>query len=73
MTEPRVWTFFYGSYINFEVLREVDYLPEQWKVARLTGLDIRIRPRANLVRSDRHLVYGILTFVSKEAASPRRR
>jgi hypothetical protein len=25
---PQVWTFFYGSYINFEVLREVDLVPE---------------------------------------------
>lgn len=60
MTESKIWTFFYGSYINLDVLREVDYIPDQWEVARLAGFDIRIRPRANLVRSDQHLVYGIL-------------
>jgi hypothetical protein len=60
VTEPKVWTFFYGSYINFNVLKEVNYIPEQWAVARLHGYDIRIGPRANLVRSDQHVVYGII-------------
>jgi hypothetical protein len=60
MVEPKIWTFLYGSYINVDVLREVDYIPDQLEVARLAGFDIRIRPRANLVRSEQHLVYGIL-------------
>jgi hypothetical protein len=60
MSRPRVWTFFYGSYINLNVLKEVNYTPEQWAVARLHGYDIRIGPRANLVRSDQHVVYGII-------------
>jgi len=29
-------------------------------VARLAGFDICIRPRANLVRSNQHTVYGVL-------------
>ena len=41
-----VWTFFYGSYINFDVLKEVDMVPQSWEVARLGGFDIRIEPRA---------------------------
>jgi hypothetical protein len=60
LADPEVWTFFYGSYINLNVLREVNYVPEKWEVARLAGFDIRIQPRANLVRSDQHSVYGIL-------------
>jgi hypothetical protein len=60
MTEPKIWTFFYGSYINLDVLREVNYVPEQSEVARLAAFDILIRPRANLVRSNQHSVYGIL-------------
>ena len=60
MAEPKVWVFFYGSYINFAVLGEVGLAPERWEVARLDGFDIRIRPRANLVRSDQHCVYGIV-------------
>ena len=60
MTEPKAWTFFYGSYMNLKVLAEVDLVPEKWEVARLDGFDIRIEPRANLVRSDEHAVYGIV-------------
>jgi len=60
MVEAKVWVFFYGSYINFAVLREVDLVPERWEVARLDGFDIRIQPRANLVRSDQQSVYGIV-------------
>jgi hypothetical protein len=60
MADPRVWVFFYGSYINFDVLREVELVPERWEVARLHGFDIRIQPRANLVPSDRDCVYGVV-------------
>jgi cation transport regulator ChaC len=59
VTEPKVWVFFYGSYMNFGVLREVDLLPERWEVGQLNGFHIRIRPRANLIRSHRDSVYGI--------------
>src|SRR5512145_808193 len=58
--EPTVWAFFYGSYMNFDVLREVDLVPAHWEVARLAGFDIRISPRANLVRSERDCVWGIV-------------
>ncbi|HEV2370576.1 MAG TPA: gamma-glutamylcyclotransferase family protein [Streptosporangiaceae bacterium] len=57
---PKVWVFFYGSYMNFEVLVEVGLIPQEWEVARLAGFDIVIAPRANLVRSDAGTVYGIV-------------
>jgi len=60
MSTPRVWTFFYGSYINLDVLKEVDLVPERVERATLAGFDIRIAPRANLIRSETHSVYGIL-------------
>ena len=53
--------FFYGSYINLDVLAEVDLVPDSVEVAELRGFDITIRPLANLVRSDERSVYGILT------------
>jgi hypothetical protein len=59
VNEPRVWVFFYGSYINFEVLKEVDLVPAEWEVACAPGFDLRIEPRANLIRSDQHTVWGI--------------
>jgi hypothetical protein len=64
MAEPKVWVFFYGSYMNFDVLREVGLVPEQWEVARLSGFDIRIQPRANLIRSEKDCVYGIAATAS---------
>jgi hypothetical protein len=60
MTEPKVWTFFYGSFINLDVLGEVGLVPDAVEVARLAGFDIRIEPLANLVPSDERSVYGIV-------------
>jgi hypothetical protein len=60
MNEPRVWTFFYGSYINRQVLAEADLAPESFELGRLDGYDIHIEPRANLVASERDCVFGVL-------------
>jgi cation transport regulator ChaC len=60
MSEAKVWVFFYGSYMNLNVLREVDLVPERHERGRLDGFDIRIAPRANLVPSVENCVYGIL-------------
>jgi len=60
MPESEVWTFFYGSYINLDVLREVDYTPRAYEPAWLPGFNITIRPLANLERSHQHTTYGIV-------------
>jgi hypothetical protein len=60
MSEPKVWVFFYGSFINLDVLRGAGLVPERVEVARLSGFDIVIRPLANLIRSEQVSVYGIL-------------
>ena len=61
MSLPRVDVFFYGSYINLEVLKEVDPVPEAVEVACLPGHEISIRPLANLARTEGSTVYGVLT------------
>jgi hypothetical protein len=61
-----VWTFFYGSFINRDVLQQADYVPEHVEVAKLHGFDIRIRPLANLIRSEQHCAYGILATATHE-------
>ena len=66
MATPKVWTFFYGSFMNFEVLKKAGLVPEKYEVAKLSGFDICIQPLANLVRSDQHCVYGILTTATYE-------
>lgn len=64
MAETRVWVFFYGSYMNLNVLREVGLQPKHRVIAKANGFDIVIQPRANLVLSDRHCVYGVLANVT---------
>ena len=66
MTKQSIWTFFYGSYINLDVLREVDYIPDQYKVTILYGYDITIQPLANIARSSQSSVYGIVATASHE-------
>jgi hypothetical protein len=63
ITESKVGVFFYGSYMNLDVLKEVDIVPNQWEVAKVSGFDIIIQPHANLVVSERHCVFGILATV----------
>jgi hypothetical protein len=59
-----VHAFFYGSYMNLEVLAQVDLRPRDVEIACLPGFDIRIAPLANLVPSHDHSVYGILARAS---------
>ncbi len=60
MSAPKVRVFFYGSFINKDVLAASGFVPGNVETARVWGFDIRIAPLANLVRSDRHCVYGIV-------------
>jgi len=60
MAKPKVHAFFYGSFINRQVLAKSGLVPERIEVARLWGFDIRIETLATLVRSDQHCVYGIV-------------
>ena len=60
MPEPKVWTFFYGSFIDLDVLKEVELVPQRFEVASLNGFEISISPLANLTRSQEHTVYGIV-------------
>ena len=64
--DQRIWAFFYGSYINIDVLKEADLVPGQYEVATLPGFDIRIEPRANLVRDHISIVYGILATATHD-------
>jgi hypothetical protein len=56
----KVWTFFYGSFMNQDVLSKADVHPTERQAARLDGWDLKIAPRATLVPSPASCVYGIL-------------
>jgi hypothetical protein len=64
MSETEVLVFFYGSYMNRTVLAEVGLAPGVWESASLLGFDIRIAPRANLVRASDQMVFGVLATAS---------
>ena len=59
MTEAKIWTFFYGSFMNPDVLKKLSIVPDEFEVATLSGFDISIRPLANLAPSPDHCVYGV--------------
>lgn len=60
----RVWTFFYGSFMNPDVLARADVHPAEAQMARLDGWDIQIAPRATLVPAGGRSVFGILAQLS---------
>lgn len=66
MVAPRVWVFFYGSYMNRRVLAEVDLVPDELEPARVAGWEISVRPRANLVRAEMACVHGVLARATHE-------
>jgi cation transport regulator ChaC len=66
MPAPKIWVFFYGSYMNPDVLHGLGLDPGTIERARLSGFDLVISPRANLVRSDQHAVYGVCAQATHE-------
>ncbi len=60
MKQPKIPVFFYGSYINFDVLKEVDIIPERYQVAKLYGYDLSIQPLGNIFQAEEKCVYGIV-------------
>lgn len=62
----KVPVFFYGSFINLEVLEEANVVPESHRTARLLGWDIRIEPLATLEPKDNAAVYGIVVDCTHE-------
>jgi hypothetical protein len=54
-----VKVFFYGSFMNPQVLEEAGFVLQQHEAARLFDYDVRARPLMTLVRAKDQLVYGI--------------
>ncbi len=65
-TEHTVDVFFYGSYINFDVLAEVDINKRHFEVSSVHGYKLTISPLANLKYKRLGTVYGILTQLTHE-------
>jgi hypothetical protein len=56
----KVSTFFYGSFMNPEVLAKADVRASETRMARLDDWELRIAPRATLVPAAGRSVYGVL-------------
>ncbi|HSC28233.1 MAG TPA: gamma-glutamylcyclotransferase family protein [Vicinamibacterales bacterium] len=56
----RVPVFFYGLFMDADLLREQGVEPTDWRLASLRGFSIRIGARATLVPNERGVVYGML-------------
>ena len=68
MTTPRrsIWAFFYGTIMHPAVMKDFGVTVTDVYPARLSGFNLVIRPRPNLVRSDRAVVFGSLTAVTHD-------
>ncbi len=64
--EPKIWVFFFGAYINFSVLREINLIPEEYRVATLNGYRLNIEPTATLSREPGSTVWGIMATATHE-------
>ena len=66
MTTPThaIWTFFYGTIMNPAVMKDFGVTVTDVFAAKLPGFDLVIRPRPNLIRSDRAVVFGALMAVT---------
>ena len=62
--ERRVRVFYYGSFINLDVLKKSDVTPERVDTARLFGWEIRIAPLATIIPAPDAIVYGIVADCS---------
>jgi hypothetical protein len=62
--QPLVWVFFYGTIMNPAVMKDYGATANQVSPAKLAGFDIAIRPRPNLLRSERASVFGSLITVT---------
>ncbi len=57
--------FFYGSFMDLEVLRTLGVVPRTFETAELKHWNISFRPLATLVRSEENSVYGIVAEMSR--------
>lgn len=58
MTERQVSVFFYGSFINLDVLKQAGLELDGFRVAQLHAWDIHIGPLATLMPKANAVVYG---------------
>ncbi|MGI9305084.1 MAG: hypothetical protein ACR2RB_20615 [Gammaproteobacteria bacterium] len=61
--------FFYGLFMDMDLLREQGLQPDDPRQARLDGYGLRIGERATLVASQREQVFGIVAATGSARAT----
>lgn len=56
-----IWTFFYGSFMNPEVMSRVGHVAAQWEVSYVSGFEFSVAPRASLRAAPGRCAFGIAT------------
>ncbi|MCU1265867.1 MAG: hypothetical protein JWM21_2185 [Acidobacteria bacterium] len=67
--ENRVWIFFYGTYMDPSVLTANDINSPEVIPARISGYQLCIRPRVNLIPTERSFVYGSIAKLTHDEIS----
>jgi hypothetical protein len=61
-----IWTFFYGTIMDPTVMKDFGVTVTDAVPAKLPGFDLVVRPRSNLVPSDRAVAFGSLMPVTHD-------
>lgn len=69
MPDQHVWVFFYGLYMDFDILRERGLRVQLWEVAKLDGYEFRIGSWGYLKQSDSQCVYGVAVYAAQREVS----
>ena len=59
--DNRVDVFFYGSYMNFDVLMTLGIPQREYQVCQLPGYELTIGSSANVIKNGLERVFGIVT------------
>lgn len=63
-TRVHVWVFFYGTFMNADVLASHGVHAREVIPSKLRGFELTIRPRVNLRPTDRSCAYGAVALVT---------
>jgi hypothetical protein len=64
--EKRVRIFFYGTFMDASVLKGQGINSPAVIPARISGYELYMRPRVNLIRADRSFVYGSIAQLTHD-------
>ncbi len=63
-SDHRINVFFYGSYMNFDVLTNMGISQREYQVCQLPGYALTIGSTANVVKNGLARVFGIITALT---------